>query len=581
MHRWIWQNRRLEQLARLLTPQASAHRRPASGDHRTGPQRRRAGPFAHALRSGHRAGGPRRAHSRDFRDAVPNPRHRLVGRIGRRPSGRRDRAGSRLSRRRGQCLAAASCCPGSESRGTRLPPSNRLPEQVIVAHGEPFSIALHLSATSESRPSQGVVQLGEQQPVSATLNNDTYDFELPAQIDAGRLEVRIGDYRQTVRVEPKLRPELTAVAATFTLPEYLGRPGDQTRDARGGVISLVNGSRVQFTATASRNLTEAQVDGEPAAFAGATVTSPAIVVDGPRRVEFQWKDEFGLAGKEPFSLSVTGQEDEAPSLFVEDLPRQKVVLDSELLNFKIRAHDDFGVKCVGMEWEGVANPIVKAPGEGERLLAAGGNDRESLDVSGTFSAKTLGIEPQPIDRPPLRRRLFPRSRAGLFAPHTALHSDGRAARHLDHRADEQMASPVAGSPRPRNAAVRNEQATPRAVAGRARPARHAPPHRISGRGREGQRTPADEPDGQYRRRPRCGRRCATPRSASAISRNGPRCCRSSKTFPATACPRSPTCSKQASQAQAMADRIKVRRKRRWRAMVRDTRTGSGRQTERG
>jgi hypothetical protein len=120
------------------------------------------------------------------------------------------------------------------------------------------------------------------------------------------------------------------------------------------------------------------------------------VVDGPTRVEFRWNDEFGLAGKEPFSLSVGGQDDEPPSLVVEDLPRQRVVLDSELLSFKVRAHDDFGVKSVGLEWQGVENPVVKTLAKGEHLLAAGGNDRESLEIDGTFSARSLGIEPQPI-----------------------------------------------------------------------------------------------------------------------------------------------------------------------------------------
>jgi hypothetical protein len=394
MHRWIWQNRRLEQLARLLT-----RKHPHIGDQllgiielvRNDAEQARSRTLCEAaiVQVAHDAA------RRDFRDAVPNPRHRLWAGLVAVPAAVAIVLAAVYPAAAGNAWQRV-LLPWSEVPRYTFAAVEPLAEQVIVAHGEPFSIALHLSATSESRPSQGVVQLGEQQPVSAILNNDTYAFDLPAQIESGRLEVRIGDYRQMVRIEPKLRPELTAVAATFTLPEYLGRPGDQTRDARGGVISLVNGSRVQFAATVGRNLTEAQVDGEPAAFAGATVTSPTIVVDGPRRVEFRWKDEFGLAGKEPFSLSVAGQEDEAPSLFVEDLPRQKVVLDSELLNFKIRAHDDFGVKCVGMEWEGVENPIVKDLAKGERLLAAGGNDRESLDVSGTFSAKTLGIEAQPI-----------------------------------------------------------------------------------------------------------------------------------------------------------------------------------------
>ena len=81
----------------------------------------------------------------------------------------------------------------------------------------------------------------------------------------------------------------------------------------------------------------------------------------------------------------------------ENLPRQKVVLDSETLQFKVKAEDDFGVKRIGMEWQGVERAVVKTPAKGERILAAGGNDKESLEIAGTFTAKSLGIEPQPLN----------------------------------------------------------------------------------------------------------------------------------------------------------------------------------------
>ena len=193
-----------------------------------------------------------------------------------------------------------------------------------------------------------------------------------------------------------MRPELTSVVADVTLPAYLGRPGSERKDVRGGAVTLVKGSKATFAATASRDLAEAQVDGQARTPEGMTVTSPAVPVDGTRNVEFRWQDKFGLAGKEPFTLAITGRDDEPPTLTCEDLPRQKVVLDSEQLGFQVKAQDDFGVKRIGIEWQGVASPVVKNPAKGERVLAAGGNDKESLEVAGTFSAKSLGIEPQPV-----------------------------------------------------------------------------------------------------------------------------------------------------------------------------------------
>ncbi len=56
---------------------------------------------------------------------------------------------------------------------------------------------------------------------------------------------------------------------------------------------------------------------------------------------------------------------------------------------------------------------MSTPARGESILSAGGHDRDILEVAGTFSAKSLGIEPQPIqmrifaeDYLPGRTRVF-------------------------------------------------------------------------------------------------------------------------------------------------------------------------------
>src|SRR5579871_523417 len=126
------------------------------------------------------------------------------------------------------------------------------------------------------------------------------------------------------------------------------------------------------------------------------MASPATVIDGNLPVEFQWQDRFGLGGKEPFVLTINGREDEPPSIACDGLPSRRVVLDTEQLSFKVTAQDDYGVKQVGMEWRGIDTTNFKNPATGERILAAGGPDKELLELSGTFSAASLGIEPQPI-----------------------------------------------------------------------------------------------------------------------------------------------------------------------------------------
>ncbi|HEY2253484.1 MAG TPA: hypothetical protein VGH74_20560 [Planctomycetaceae bacterium] len=412
-HRWVWRNRRLEQLARLLS-----RKHPHVGDQLLGvielvdndAEQARSRTLCEAAveQVAHDAA------KRDFRDAVPNPRHRLWSALAAVPAVVALGLTLLFPLASGNAWARL-LAPWQNIPRYTFAAFEPVPERLVVAHGEPFTFAAQLASGSLSHPRRGTVQLVGQQPVTADLREGRYEFTLPSQIDAGRLEVHIGDFRQTVNIEPKLRPELTSIAAAFNLPDYLGLPGQQTKDVRGGVLSLVNGSRVELTATVSRNLASGTVDGAARSPRGAGLTSAAYLVDGARRIEFQWTDEFGLAGKEPFALTMTGREDEAPSLVVEDLPRHKVVLESEVLSFKIRARDDFGVKAVGIEWKGIENPVVKTPAVGERLLSAGGNDKESLELDGTFSAKSLGIEPQPVNLRVYVEDYFP-GRARVYSP---------------------------------------------------------------------------------------------------------------------------------------------------------------------
>jgi hypothetical protein len=413
IHRWIWRNRRLEQLALLLS-----RTHPRIGDQllgvielvRSDAEQARSWTLCEAAINQ----VAEDAHKRDFRDAVPNPRHRLwaglvtvpavvaVALVGLFPAA-------------GTNAWARFLVPWKNIPRYTFAAIEPLPSRLVVAHGEPFSIKLRLLDGAIWRPERGVVQLDGQRPVAAKRGAERYAFELPAQLDPGWLRIRIGDSRQVVRVEPTLRPELRSVVADVRLPEYLGLPQVQHKDVRGGSIALVKSSRATFAATASRALASASVNGQERAPAGATITSDPTLVDDSRKLEFRWRDEFGLAGKEAFTLTITGRDDEPPSLTCEDLPRQKVVLDSETLNFKVKAQDDFGLKQIGMEWHGIEDGVMSAPASGERVLAAGGHDKETLESAGTFCAKTLGIEPQPINLRVFVEDFLP-GRARVYSP---------------------------------------------------------------------------------------------------------------------------------------------------------------------
>ncbi len=395
LHRWIWCHRRFEQLARLVSRTL-----PLIGDQllgiielvRSESEQKRSRVLVEAA-IGQVA---TETAKRDLQAAVPHPRHRLWAWMAGVPT-----AIALLA----LCLypaAAANAWARFVAPWQSIPRYTftmveSLPDRLVVAHGEPVTISLKLLDQTKSKPPRGTVQLGSQLPVTAELRDGRYEFMLPAQIDSGWLQLHIGDAQQHVRVEPMLRPELSSVVADVQLPAYLQRPQPIHKDVRGGTVSLVNGSVATFTVTTNRNLSSALIDGESATTSAATVTSLPTTIKASRKMIFQWRDEFGLGGQEPFSVSITARDDESPSISCEDLPRQKIVLDSETLTFKVRAQDDFGIKVVGIEWQGADKTAVAKPAKGERLLAAGGTDKELLELAGTFCAKTLEIEPQPLN----------------------------------------------------------------------------------------------------------------------------------------------------------------------------------------
>jgi hypothetical protein len=393
-HRWIWRQRRAEQLARLVS-----RRFPHLGDQLLGvvelvrnefeQARSRALVEAAIVQVADETG------KQDLAEAVPTPRHRQWSGL----------AFAVMAVMLTLCALYPAAAENAWARFaspwrdvprytfTDIEPLER---HLVVPHGEPVPLVAQLRDGSKSKPADGLARIGSQAPIAAQLADGRYEFSLPGQIDAGLLDLEIGDYRQTVEIEPMVRPELTGVTATVSLPEYLGRTGSQERDVRGGTLSAVRGSNVVFRASANRPLSAAKIDGEPQKPVGAEVVSPAVTVKDDAKMTLEWQDDFGLAGQQPFSITLKAVDDEAPTLTGEDLPRQRVVLDSETLTFKLRARDDFGVKAVGMEWKG-AEPVPNAMlAKGERMLAAGAPDQELLEVTGTFCAQRLDIEPQAV-----------------------------------------------------------------------------------------------------------------------------------------------------------------------------------------
>ena len=394
-HRWVWQTRQLEQVARLLR-----HTFPRLGDQLLGVVELVHGGFEQdrspalcraALRQVDEA-----ASSQEFHAAVPHPRHRQWAWA----------VGGTLAIALIASLFAPAACANALARW--LFPWNRidrytfvqlerLPGQLIVPYAEPFALVVSLSETTAWKPLQASACYGQQMPVPTERVADRYAFELPPQTEADALAIQVGDVRRQIWVQPTTRPELVSMIARARLPEYLGQPAEQTKDVRGGSVSFVKGSRTVFEATANRELAEATLDGVAQPVRGdRLITSPCEVVE-PASHQFLWRDHSGLSAREPFVVTVNPLDDEPPSVSARDFPREQIVLDEEVLSFQALAKDDFGVKTIGLEWLGVVDPVRNPkPVRGEAVMAGGAAGQRDLQALGTFSAKAQGVAAQTL-----------------------------------------------------------------------------------------------------------------------------------------------------------------------------------------
>ena len=411
-YRWIWRRRQLPQLARLLSK-----KHPLFGDQLLGvielAESEMEQVRSRALCEAAIEQVADDAAKRDFSEALPAPRHR------------RWLAAAAAPAMAAVILLALAPAAASNAWLRFLAPWKStprytfaavapLPGRLVVPHGDPFSFEVRLADDSRWHPAAATARYGEQPPIAASLVDGQYAFEVPPQLEAGWLSLRVGDATRRIRVEPTLRPELASVQAQVKLPDYLGRSEELDKDVRGGALSVVKGSQVGFTASANRALASATLDGQPLAPQGAVVTAPAATIEASQKLELSWQDEDGLSAQAPFTLSVQSRDDEAPVVACENLPRQKVVLDSEQLSFTVKGFDDFGVKRLGMEWQGLEGEgALASPAQGERLLAAGEQHQEQLEAVGAFCAKTLGIQPQAVhvriyveDYLPGRKRVY-------------------------------------------------------------------------------------------------------------------------------------------------------------------------------
>ena len=393
-HRWVWKSRQLEQVARLLRRSM-----PRFGDHLLGiielvnsdGDRGRSLDLCRAAL----AQVDEETRNRDFSDAVPGPRHRQWAIIAGIPALTvvailimfPDATTNALAR---------WLLPWKDIDRYTFTRIEGMPDQMVVPVAERTSLDASLAGNSRWNPSQGFVYVNGRK-LSASNRNGSFEFDLPPLKSASQVDVRIGDVRQTVELDPRSRPELESLVAHVELPAYLQRDAPLLRDIRGGVVNVVRGSSLDFRGQATRDLTEAFLDGQPISVDGRSLRTPPLKPGKTAPFVFDWRDGFGLTPGSPLTLSVRVNEDEQPSLTCRRLERKRILMEKDVLSFEIDASDDFGVRTVGMEWKGAGSDEHEAPVHGEKVVAAGSPESGEMTVVATFSPLREGVHPQAIE----------------------------------------------------------------------------------------------------------------------------------------------------------------------------------------
>ena len=410
-HKWIWRTRRFDQLARLLK-----HKMPRLSDRMLGiielaesdsEQQRSAALCEAALQQ-----VDDDIKDTSFADAVPYPRHRAWAWAAAVPCAIAVVA-MLVVPSAGFNALQRWLAPWSNTERYTFAQLDQLPEKLYVPYSEDFTLGAKIAEDSAWTPKQATARIGKQPPVEVALESNEYQFNLPPQKEDGVVQLSVGDARKSIPVEPKLRPELTELLAEVELPDYL-QYGKIQKDARGGTLSVVRGSKAKLFAKTSRTLKFASLNGSEQAVEGDRIRGAAMPLEENGTLELSWRDEYELTPKQPFKLNIQANDDMAPTIVCSQLSRQQVVMVDQVLMFEVNADDDFGVKEIGIQWQGLEDPLTNpTPSQGEAIITAGEPELANLKAQATFCPSREGIPPQTlqvrlyaVDYYPTRERVY-------------------------------------------------------------------------------------------------------------------------------------------------------------------------------
>ena len=294
---------------------------------------------------------------------------------------------------------------------TQLAPS---PDSLVIPLGESHLYTFRLADETPSRPERGEYFLHNRVRQQTSLDEGAYLIHIPPMQQADKLEFSAGDAVRRMKIIPKARPSLLSAAATVTYPAYMGRT-DGREAMRAGIISAPEGSTLTLEVTASQNLASAATaEGKPLRVDGSRVIIPGIRLGkDPQEMELTWRDRDGLTATQPVRIRLEPIEDKKPSIYLRGGEKDRYVLEDTSIELEVEAADDFGLREIGVEWQGEKSfygdelpgegkaapekPKASAPSlRGEKVLENGQPVQTSLKGVFLFQARALKLSPQRV-----------------------------------------------------------------------------------------------------------------------------------------------------------------------------------------
>jgi hypothetical protein len=225
---------------------------------------------------------------------------------------------------------------------------------MIVPHGESFDVHGSVNYLSFWRPGRPRARFDSQPWIDGTIADNRFQFRVAGQTEPGVLRLRLGDAKAGVQVQPTFRPALEELTASIQLPEYLQHPPLSQRIQKTAV-KVLEGSQASFQGKINRPLSQARLQINGDHFELLTIQESAfntgfLAVDDLTRASFAWTDHYGLDGAAPWALVIETEKDQPPRPEFTELPREVVLLETEVLEIKTAARDDYGVREFGMSW---------------------------------------------------------------------------------------------------------------------------------------------------------------------------------------------------------------------------------------